>query len=171
MPDYRKEFHDFGPTVYLNCAYQGPFPRSAVARIEQAIELKCHPERLEAPEYFSLPERVRTRLASLIGASTSEIALTNSATQGIGIVISGLSFAPGDEVVIAAGNFPSNRFPWLHLRRLGVRVQVLEPARGCVRAEDVAAVLSPRTRVVALDWVNYSTGARINLDAIGSLAR
>ena len=35
--------------------------------------------------------------------------------------------------------------------------------------DQVAAELTPRTRVLALDWVNYSTGYRIDLAAFGSL--
>lgn len=165
--DYRSEFPQFTSGVYLDMAHQGPFPRTAVARLQQAIELKCHPERLAAPEYFDLPNRVRARLAALVGADSPEIALTNSATQGIGAVATGLGLKAGDEVVIAAANFPSNLFTWLHLRRLGVTVHVLKPARGEVTPEDLAAALSPRTRVVALDWVNYSTGYRIDLSAFG----
>jgi selenocysteine lyase/cysteine desulfurase len=169
MMDYCREFPDFSPTIYLDCAYQGPFPRATVARLQQAIELKCHPERLEAPEYFRLPERVRGRLATLIGADPSEIALTNSATQGIGIVAAGLGLAAGDEVVVASHNFPANLFTWLHLRRLGVRVQVVKPAGDCVQVEEVVGALTPRTRVLALDWVSYTGGARIDLAAFGNL--
>lgn len=169
MQDYCQEFPDFAPTIYLDCAYQGPFPRTTVARLQEAIELKCHPERLEAPEYFRLPERVRGRLANLVGADPSEIALTNSATQGIGIVAAGLGLAAGDEVVIASRNFPANLFTWLHLRRLGVRVQVLKPAGDRVRVEDVVGVLTPRTRVLALDWVGYTSGARLDLATLGEL--
>jgi selenocysteine lyase/cysteine desulfurase len=171
MQDFRQEFSDFAPSIYLNCAYQGPFPRRTVARIHQAIELKCHPERLEAPEYFDLPDRVRGRLAKLIGAAPSEIALTNSATQGIGIIATGLGLKAGDEVVIAAGNFPSNLFTWLHLRRMGVKVHVLKPACGYVRAEEAAQALTPRTRVLALDWVSYIHGARLDLAALGELVQ
>jgi selenocysteine lyase/cysteine desulfurase len=170
MPDYRQSFPDFAPTVYLDCAYQGPFPLATVERLQQAIELKCHPERLAAPEYFSLPERVRAHLAALVGADPSELALTNSATQGIGIVAAGLGLKAGDEVVVASTNFPSNLFTWLHLRRLGVRVHVLKPADGEVSREQVAAALNSRTRVLALDWVGYSTGYRIDLAAFGELA-
>lgn len=169
MPDYRRDFPDFSPTIYLNCAYQGPFPLRTVARIQQAIELKCHPERLKAPEYFELPDRVRAHLAALIGANPREIALTNSATQGIGAVAAGLEFVEGDEVVIAGSNFPSNLFTWLHLRRKGVRVHVLRPERGRLRTEEVAAALTPRTRVLALDWVSYSNGLRIDLAPLGEL--
>ncbi len=171
MPDYRQEFPDFAPTIYLNCAYQGPFPRRTVSRIHQAVELKCHPERLEAPEYFDLPERTRGKLAKLIGADPSEIALTNSATQGIGIVAAGLGFKAGDEVVISAGNFPSNLFTWLHLRRLGVKVHVLKPSCGYVRPEDAAQALTSRTKVLALDWVSYIHGAKLDIASLGELVQ
>ena len=169
MQNYRKDFFDFSPAIYLNCAYQGPFPRKTVARIQEAVELKCHPDRLEAVEYFDLPERVRARIARLIGADPAEIALTNSATQGIGIVATGLGLKAGDEVVVSAGNFPSNLFTWLHLRRLGVKVQALKPPNGFVRPEDAAQALSPRTKVLALDWVSYVHGGRLDLAALGEL--
>src|SRR5205814_8253801 len=83
--NYRRDFADFSPVVYLNCAYQGPFPRATVARIHESCDLKSHPDRLGESDYFDLPQRVRARLARLVGADAGEIALTNSATQGIGI--------------------------------------------------------------------------------------
>ncbi len=168
--DYRQDFPDFAPTIYLNCAYQGPFPLATVERVHAACELKCHPERLAERDYFDPPERVRARLARLIGAAPEEVALTNSATQGIGIAATGLEFHADDEVVVARTNFPSNLFTWLHLRRRGVRVVVVEARDGYVHAEDVAQVLSPRTRILALDWVSYTTGVRIDLAAFGELA-
>jgi selenocysteine lyase/cysteine desulfurase len=169
MRNNRQEFSDFGPLAYLDCACQGPFPRVTVERLQAAIALKAHPERLTAPEYFGPPERVRTRIAGLVGADPEEIAITTSATQAIGIAAAGLSLVPGDEVVIAASNFPCNLFTWLHLRRKGVTVKVIQPADGEVTLDRVAAELTPRTRILALDWVNYTTGFRIDLAAFGSL--
>ena len=169
MRNYRQEFSDFSPVVYLDCAYQGPFPRVTVERLRHAIELKAHPDRLKAPEYFLLPKRVRTRIARLTGADPEEIAVTNSATQGIGIVAAGLALGGGDEVVVASSNFPANLFTWLHLRRKGVTVKVVRASGGEVTLDLVAAALTPRTRVLALDWVNYSTGYRIDLNSFGSL--
>jgi cysteine desulfurase/selenocysteine lyase len=169
MRDYRQDFPDFWPTIYLDCAYQGPFPRVAVERLRQAIELKSNPVRLEAAEYFRLPERVRARIARLVGADPAEIALTSSATQGIGIVAAGLALGPSDEVVVASSNFPSNLFTWLHLRRKGVTVKVVRAENGVVTLKQVAAELSVRTRVLALDWVSYSSGDRIDLAEFGKL--
>ena len=106
MNKYRKDFADFGETTFLDCATQGPFPLKTAQRVREAIELKCHPYRLESQEYFALPRRVRTLLARLIGAQPEEIALTNSATHGLSVVANGLDLGPGDEVVTTAVNFP-----------------------------------------------------------------
>ncbi len=170
MVDYRAQFADFGETTYLNCAYQGVFPLTAVARAREAIELKCHPERMAAAEYFNLPQRVRNHLARTIGGDESEIALTSGATQGIGVVAAGLQLRPGDEVIVAASNFPSNLFTWLHMRRHGVRVRVLKNGAGPLQVDDVARAFTSNTKLLALDWVDYSTGRRIDLAALGELA-
>ncbi|MFZ0959669.1 MAG: aminotransferase class V-fold PLP-dependent enzyme [Terriglobia bacterium] len=169
MRNHRQEFSDFSPLVYLDCSYQGPFPRVTVERIHKAIELKSYPDRLKESEYFGLPASVRARIARLTGADAGEIALTTSATQGIGIAAAGLALGAGDEVVVASTNFPSNLFTWLHLRRKGVTVKVIHPGAKGLTLDQVAAELTPHTRVVALDWVDYSTGYRIDLAAFGSL--
>jgi selenocysteine lyase/cysteine desulfurase len=169
MRSYGHEFSDFSPTVYLDCAYQGPCPRVSAERLRQAIELKSNPDRQDKSDYFDLPARVRTRIARLVGADRSEIAITTSATQGIGIVAAGLGFGAGDEVVVASSNFPSNLFSWLHLRRKGVNVKIVHPVSGEVTPERVAAAITERTRVLALDWVDYSSGYRIDLTAFGKL--
>jgi selenocysteine lyase/cysteine desulfurase len=95
--------------------------------------------------------------------------LTNSATQGIGIVAGGLGLKPDDEVVVGDCNFPSNLFTWLHLRRLGVRVHVVKCHGGEVDPAAVAALLNSHTKVLALDWISYSTGARIDLSKFGEM--
>jgi selenocysteine lyase/cysteine desulfurase len=171
MPDYRPYFADFGETTYLNCAYQGVFPLAAVARVHEATNQKCHPERMDPAEYFDLPQRVRDHLAAIIGSDEKEIALTSGATQGIGVVAAGVQLRPGDEVLVAGDNFPANLFTWLHMRRRGVQVRVLKNGAGPLRADDVAAAFTPNTKVLALDWVNYSTGRRIDLAVMGQLAR
>jgi selenocysteine lyase/cysteine desulfurase len=171
MADYRRDFFDFAPVTYFDCAYHGPFPRPAVRAIERAIELKQNPAKIESHHFFDITASVRARLAQLVGAAPDDIALTNSATQGIAAVATGLEFAPGDRVIIASNNFPSNLFTWLHLRRRGVEVKVARPKDSCLGPDDVARLMSPRTKVLALDWVSYTTGARIDLAAFGELAK
>ena len=169
MRNYRHDFSDFSPTIYLDCAYQAPCPLAAAERLRQAVELKSNPSLQDKSDYFRLPKSVRTRIARLAGADPAEIAVTTSATQGIGIVAAGLRLGVGDEVVVASSNFPSNLFTWLNLRRKGVDVKVIKPTDGEVTIEQVAAAITQRTRVLALDWVSYTSGFRIDLAAFGKL--
>lgn len=166
VSSYEKDFSDFGEVAFLDCAYQGPFPRVTAERIRQAIELKNFPYRLQAPDYFDLPDRVRTLFARIIRADPDEIAVTNSATHGIGAVANGLDLKPGDEVIVSSGNFPANLFTWLYLRERGVTVHVLHPESGFPTPEDVAAAVTPRTRVAAFDYVSYTNGCRIDVPGI-----
>ncbi len=141
-----------------------------MARSHEAIDLKSHPERMDPAEYFGLPERVRTHLAAIVGSDETEIALTSGATQGIGVLAAGLQLGLGDEVIVAADNFPANLFTWLHMRRKGVQVRLLKNGDTPLRVDDVAGAFTPHTKILALDWVNYSTGRRIDLAEMGQLA-
>ncbi len=166
MDNYRKDFADFGDITFLDCATQGPFPLCTAKRALEAIELKSRPYQLKSSEYFDLPRRVRGLLAQLIGAQPEEIALTNSSTHGLNIIANGLRLGPGDEVVTTSVNFPANLLPWIHLRERGVEVKVLNPKRGFPTPEEIGAVLTHRTRVVALDYVSFRNGCKIDIATI-----
>jgi cysteine desulfurase/selenocysteine lyase len=163
--DWREEFADLDGRIYLDCAAQGPFPRATVRAIEQAVELKKFPERLTAEHYFGLPDETRAVLARLIGAEAREIALTCGASDGVNVVATGLDWQPGDEIVLPAGDFPANYYPWKHLERRGVRVREVAAADGrFVTADDLLGAVGERTQLVAASLVTFDTGSR--LDAV-----
>ena len=112
----------------------------------------------------------RRTCARFIGAQADEIALLGPTSLGLSLVANGLPWVEGDEVLCYFGDYPANVYPWLELRRRGVRVRFLEPeSPGEITPELVASALSPRTRLVALASCHYFTGYRIDVDAIGLL--
>ena len=100
------------------------------------------------------------------------MALLRSTGEGIGLVSLGLDWRPGDEVVLYDQEFPSGVYPFLALERHGVRVRFVED-RGRHRfdADDVAAVMSDRTRVVGVSLVNCYHGFRAPVEQISELCR
>ena len=72
---------------------------------------------------------------------------------------------------MVAGDYPATVLPWLRLRDQGVTVRAVQPAGPVLTADDVAASISDRTRVLALTWVNSFTGHAVDLDPIGDLCR
>lgn len=180
--DWREEFWDFsaqgGPAsgwdnrIYLDCANQGPFPRATIRAVEQALELKKYPERITNELYFELPAATRAALAELIGARPTEIALTTGASDGVNAVARGLAWRPGDEVLLPAGEFPANYYPWKHLEGRGVRVREVVPSDGrFATADDLLSGLGPRTRLVAASYVGYADSNRLELGRVGAACR
>jgi len=158
--------------VWLNASHQGPLPQQAADAVQQMVDWKQQPHHMSTPEPFTdIPERLRTVLAELLGAGTDEIALANSSSYGLHVVANGLGLAAGDEVIVAANDFPSDVLPWLRLKNHGVVVKQLEPEGEVLTAEEIATAITPATRVVCLTWVHSFSGHVVDLDAVGELCR
>jgi selenocysteine lyase/cysteine desulfurase len=115
-------------------------------------------------------KEARRVCAEFIGGRPEEIALLGPTSLGLSLFANGLEWKAGDEVVCYHGDYPANVYPWLDLRRRGVIVRYLEPARpGEITPELVEAALTPRTKLVALASAHFFTGYRIDLEAIGTL--
>ena len=115
-------------------------------------------------------KNARQLCAEFIGAQPDEIALLGPTSLGLSLFANGIAWQPGDEVICYAGDYPANVYPWIDLRRRGVKVTLLQPARpGEITPELVAAALTPKTKLVALASCHFFTGYRIDVDAIGRL--
>jgi len=166
------EFDQLGDRVWLNASHQGPLPNRAAAAVAEMVRWKQQPHYLRTPEPFnSVPEGLRANLAQLLGVPSQEVVLANSSSFGLHLVANGLEFAPGDEVIVAANDFPSDILPWLRLRDQGVVVRQVRPAGQVLTDEEVSGAITPRTRVVCLTWVHSLSGQVIDLDAIGHACR
>jgi selenocysteine lyase/cysteine desulfurase len=157
--------------VWFNTAHQGPLPRAAVIAAERAAALKAAPHRIGDDDFREVPERLRGLLAQLVGSSTEEIVLGDSTSHGLHLIANGLSWAKKDEVLVVEGDYPATVLPWQRLARSGVQVRSLRPQYGLLTAEELAAAVSPRTRVLAVTWVDSFTGRTLDLFALGETCR
>jgi cysteine desulfurase / selenocysteine lyase len=169
---FRSEFEFEERSIWLNTAHQGRLPRRAAVAVAEAVRWKQHPELLATPDRFSeVPARLRLALARVLGARQDDVVLANSASYGLHLVANGLELGPGDEVVVAANDFPSDILPWLSLRDRGVAVRMVEPQAEVLTPGEVQAALTRRTRVVCLTWVHSFSGRVVDLAGIGQLCR
>ncbi len=115
-------------------------------------------------------ERVRGCAATLLGAQTEELAFVKNTTEGLGLVAGGLDWKRGDQVVTCDLEYPSNVYPWWSLRGRGVETVTLRGRDGRLPLEAVEdALRSPRARLLALSSVEFGSGARNDLEALGKL--
>jgi cysteine desulfurase family protein (TIGR01976 family) len=117
----------------------------------------------------------RAAVADLLGADPSGIVFGRSMTQLTYDMARTLAaqWAPGDEVVVTRLDHDANIRPWVQAaQRAGavVRWVDFDPATGELTEDDVAAVLSERTRLVAVTAASNLIGTRPPVRAITDLA-
>lgn len=166
---HESEFPILQQGIYANHAAISPWPRSAADAVAAfaAENAQDGPERYR--EWIALERELRERFATLLGAgSARDIALLKNTTGGICAVAYGFRWQPGDNVVLPAGEFPSNRLPWLAQKTRGVETREIETL-GVEDPEDaLIEAMDERTRVLAVSSVQFSRGLRLDIDRLGA---
>ena len=178
LDDLRRHIPVTARMNYLNIGWAGPSPTP----VTEAIQLRLEQESSGGPaspgvvESRKETDRIAKEAAALlINTSPDEILLTDSTTGGINVVISGLPWEQGDELVTCDLENPAILIPSYYLQRThGVIVKVLrftpdEPHSAILSAIEDA--LSDRTRLVFLSHIQYSSGLRMPAAAIGALLK
>ena len=161
----RAEFPQAPGLIYLNHAAVAPWPRRAQEAVaafatENVVHGSSRHQRFNERE-----ERLRRQLQELINApSPDDIALLKNTSEAISVVASGARWKQGDNVVTTAEEFPSNWIPWdaqpgVSLRQVNIR--------GPAPEEALMAACDKRTRVLAVSSVQFSSGIRLELAALG----
>lgn len=157
--------------AYFNHASCGPLSRRVVTAMEEcATDMEYHGT-IHQMGRFERLEEIRGLAARLIGAGPEEVALTVSTSHGLLILANGIPWRDGDNIVTAETEFSANVYPWLYLKRLGVETRFAPSHDERIAVDDIAALIDERTRLVALSFVDYWTGFRNDLTAIGEICR
>src|SRR5262249_49302215 len=116
-------------------------------------------------------EEVRGLAARLLGADPLDIAFVKNTSEGIGLVAEGFPCRPGDSGVTAAEEYRANFHPWMTLAGGGVQVRPVPSRDGRLGIEALRDAMDERPRLVSLSFVEYASGFRNDLDAVGGLCR
>ena len=116
-------------------------------------------------------EETRARAGRLLNADPLDVCFVGSTTHGIGIIAEGFPWKPGDNVVIVAEEYPSNQYPWINQRDRGVEARSVISRGNRVDIADIRDAMNSRTRVLAISSVEFASGFRNDLAALGELCR
>ena len=158
--DVRARFPVLERYAYLNAGTFGPLARSTVEAISSLRTWEAQHGR-GGRAYFDemLASRVRVRalLAEQIRVPAANVALTESTTQGVHVVVTGLGLGPDDDVVTTDAEHFGLTGPLL---AAGARLQIAKVRDACV--DDVfdliRAEITARTRLIAISAVSWIDG-------------
>jgi selenocysteine lyase/cysteine desulfurase len=162
---YRCEFPVTDHLVYLNHAAVAPLCKPAAEAMRWLADDCLNFGSLHYDRWLAAYEGLRRATASLINCSSKEVALVKNTSEGISTVTTGIRWRAGDKVVAFREEFPANIYPWARLEPLGVEVRWLSIFDPLERVEEACR----GARVLAVSFVQYLSGYRADLNAIGEI--
>ncbi len=162
-----------GESIYLNNASPGPLPKRAVDAVADFNDRRARPHRLSDAFQFETLARGRELIASLIGATPAEIALTTNTTYGLNLAAFSLPLAAGDVVLTPDLEFPANVYPWMQLAdKRGVIYRRIPSKRGIPDERKLQSALQdPAVKALSVSWVSFANGTTLDLQVLGRSCR
>ena len=167
-----EEFEKSLASVHMNHAGVSPIPKRTQAAIGwAATQLSSSVHSFFNNSFWPVMDEARRRFALLLGADPTNVAFTKNTGHGSSIIADGLRVERGDNVVLVEGDYPAVNYPWLAQAERGVEVRVVKPdGNGSFTIDQVAELCDSRTKAVALSWVQFRSGFRIDPNAFAQLA-
>jgi selenocysteine lyase/cysteine desulfurase len=170
LPLWQQYAHQFPVRenlLYLNHAAVSPLPRVCAEAMKHLADDALHFGSLHYREWLDVYDGLRAAAARLVNATPGEIALVKNTSEGIATVAMGLDWKPGDRMVGFTEEFPANLYPWKRLEAKGVEVTWLSLYDSLERIDEAAR----GARLLAISFVNYLSGYRAPIQAIGEICR
>jgi L-cysteine/cystine lyase len=161
LEEARAQFPVLERYAYLNAGSTGPLPQAAVDAFRARLEHDLSEGRSGSAyieEMIHLRERVRRKIAAVLGTSAELVALADSTTRGCQIAVAGLGLGSDDEIVTSdEEHFGCSASS---MRAAPVSWSPRPPRTRCSQA------VTPRTRLIAVSHVLWTTGRRVDLERL-----
>ena len=161
--------------LHLNHAGTSPTSRPVADAVQTVLtELMSDDPFAAYKNHLKRQETLRAALGRLMTVAPQTLAFVRNTSHGLAVAAQSIAFQPGEAVVVAANEYPANLYPWMAQAHRGVRTHLV-PARdnGLVAEDDLLAACEadPATRVLAVSWVQWGTGQRMDLLRLGEFCR
>lgn len=157
--------------VYFNHAAIGPWCKLVLERINEYATQRSGAMVENFPFFLEKNASAKTKLAKLLGAVPDRLAWVDNVSNGLNILANGLEWNSGDRIILNDLEFPSNIYPFLNLKRLGVEIDIIKSQNGVVDIDDIEKKITPRTKLVSISLVQFLSGYRADIESIGNLCR
>lgn len=164
--------------VYLNTGTLGPCRRDTVeATTKYWEELESIPLKFYGRwGAESLAEKTRMTAANFLGCNVNEMMITSSTTSGMNAIAQGLRLKAGDRILTTDQEHGGGIYCWNYYQKYhGMIVDTIAIAPGEQDADvilnKISDAITNDTKVISVSHVLSSTGLRMPVSRISSLAR
>ena len=169
----RDEFARSGGWLYFDHASTGFYPARTVRAISEFASQAADPIAYDAGRNEQLREATREQIAQLTGAKAANVAFTSSLSEAMNLFANGLSWSPGDNVIVPGGEFPSVTYTFVNIRKhYGIELRrIPRDAHGRTDLAAIVDAIDGNTRAIALSHIEWADGYRNDVAALGDICR
>lgn len=160
----QKETYCSQPYIYFDAGVSAYLPFPGADRVKKYLdeisdrETHCQNQKKKTVEDI---ETIREKLATFIGATTTEIAFVNNEADAICKIAQGVDWETGDEVIVSDAEPLSNKSIWYLLeRRTGIKIICASANdQGVTEPEAIEKLITPNTRLMTFSALSRVSGA------------
>ncbi len=163
--------------IMLNAANLCPSPYVVQQRVfELTRDVDSDPSSINRKKFGDLREEARSALANFVGAIPEEIAIVRNTSEGNNMVINGLTFKGGDEVIIWDENHPTANIAWdVRAERYGFIVKRVKTPEFFESDEELMKpfidAMTERTKLMCFSHVSNVSGIALPVEKMCTTAR
>jgi selenocysteine lyase/cysteine desulfurase len=166
----RSDFAIAREWAFLDNAYIPPLPRAVKEAALEWYERRAS-EQIDVFDLLRTVSEVRQSFSRFINASPEEIGFLYTTSEAENIVTRALELVPGDNIVTDDLAYPHTLVLGRQLEKTaGIEFRVVRHNRGTVTADDFAALVDRRTRLITIPWVSNINALRHPVAALADLA-
>lgn len=165
-----------GEKDFLDWACVGIAPQRVVRAIKDFADYTARNDEISSGYHHGGLDAKRTKAyeeaAKLLNADLDEIALVECTSHGLNIAATSIPMEKGDNIVTTDCEFIQVALPWCVMRETkGIEIREVKREDCRFGVEDFAAACDERTRAIVISSVEWSTGWKMDLKAIGAFCR
>ncbi len=173
--EQRKQQTNLEPgVIYFNNASFGIWPKKTYHVVQKKMELMSQQGML----YFDFEgceqevDSIFSKFAKLINCSSSALAITNSTSDGIHHIATGLDLDKmrGKNIILNDLEFVANSFIWQRMaKKYKMQIVTVKNNNGRLLMSDFESAIDNNVGLVAISSVQFSNGFRVNLKELTDL--
>ena len=169
-PNIRNDFYGLDQKTFFNNASYAPVLKVVKQAIDDYIGgvMNLNVGDVEAKTHLA---NIRRDAAAIIGAHPDEIEFAINTSSGLNLAVLGLDWEAGDEVLIPDNEFPSVPYPYRALEDRGVVIKYIPTPNRNFSFDDMTRLVTKRTKVLSISFVQYFNGFRNDLKRIGEFCK
>ncbi len=177
IPRIREDFPALQNGIYLHTAGIGMNARPVLEEVTDRWQFFFQNGpwlQSRRDERFLHRQRTREALARFFNVPADTITMVNNVSNSVSLVVSGLPLTPGDEIITSNEEDDALWLPLYNIGRKRYGAVIHHMRVGATPAENLAnfeALLSPRTKLVALSHVVQDRGTELPVAEMCRLAR